>query len=41
MPTRAGAADSMTTEVAPPAELELAWLLEEHGELFCRFRRRP
>ncbi len=28
-------------ELLAPAELELAWLLEEDGELFCRFRRRP
>ncbi len=26
--------------VFPPAELELAWLLEEDGELFARYRRR-
>jgi riboflavin-specific deaminase-like protein len=28
-------------DLLAPAELELAWLLEEDGELFCRYRRRP
>jgi len=27
-------------ELPEPAELELAWLLEEEGELFARYRRR-
>jgi riboflavin biosynthesis pyrimidine reductase len=28
-------------ELLAPADLDLAWLLEEDGELFCRYRRRP
>jgi riboflavin-specific deaminase-like protein len=31
----------LESELLAPAELELAWLLEEDGELFCRYRRRP
>ncbi len=36
-----GSAPSILTgELPAPAELELAWLLEEDGELFARYRRR-
>jgi len=39
--TGANAPHILEGEALPdPAELELAWLLEEHGELFARYRRR-
>jgi riboflavin-specific deaminase-like protein len=31
----------LEAELVEPAGLELAWLLEAGGELFCRYRRRP